>query len=549
MVHPDNEVHLSQYSLTNRLPEETLLAIFRYALPPSWVVKYGMTLPPFPLTAWSTDLKTKLSIIRACKRWHRIGLECLYESVILHWIGQLPAFVQALETLASGIGAFVQHLRIEYWVPRGYHALHSTELNKVFKLCPRLTHFAFNPQLLPLGPLPAFPEVPTLALGAIAHLEICDRVKYAAVVPALVQLCPTLESLSLLLPTTYAADHPTLNFACLENLRLGVAAESVLPSPGTIWAIPQMQQLLIHCAPNCEIAGTMSPSSERYFTVVRAFLGAYGRTLRVLSVRISAGTANEEPVYDFEQFLDPCPVLQHLYVTDRPRLSRSRPSQDAGMFRSVDILDETDPLWAFVFKAWRTELKDNYPGLRSCRSTDLCMDLFPQLPPFGEDSNGDTSFSTACYLHFLCSDGYENAYYGSNTDDSELECNAECDHAPDDDSDQNCEKNGDEGCDKSCDGNCKDFVEDSDEDCDKGCNKDHDENSNKNCDESLDKGLDENSDEDFSEGSDEDQDVSDQDSDDNNFEHIDDSLPIPGDDEEWEIDREEAMTILRRTLE
>ncbi|KAJ6503870.1 hypothetical protein C8R45DRAFT_1091639 [Mycena sanguinolenta] len=467
-----------------------------------------------PLTEWSADLDTKLSIIRVCKKWHRIGLELLYESVVLHWIGQLPAFVYALEALADGIGAFVQHLRIEYWVPRGYHTLHNTELKKIFKLCPRLMHFAFNPQLLPIGPIPAFPEVSTL--GAIAHLEICDRVKYAAVVPALVHLCSTLRSLSLLLPTTYAADHPTLNFACLENLRLGVAGESVLPGPGAIWAIPQLQQLLIHCAPTCEIAGTMSPSSERYFTVVRAFLDAYGRTLRVLSVRNSSRGANEEPEPDFEQFLEPCPVLQHLYVTDRSRFSGS---WFCGIFRSVDILNEIDPFWVSRFADLKAELEEGYPQLRTCRRADVCLDLFPELPPTGEDSN--------------------------DTDDSELECgpcDTESDHGPDQGSDQNCDKNDGEGCDKNCDESCEDCVEDSDENCGKG--KDHDEGSNKI---SSDKGCDEDSDEDFSEGSDEDQGFSDsdEDSDDNNFEHIDDSLPSPGDDEEWEIDRAETMIIFR----
>ncbi|KAF7343848.1 F-box domain-containing protein [Mycena sanguinolenta] len=409
VVHPDNEVHLPRYSLTNRLPDETLLAIFRYALPSSWVVKYGRTMPPFPPAGWSADLCTKLSIIRVCKEWYRIGLEFLYESVTLHWIGQLPAFVQALETLADGgVGAFVQYLQVEYWVPRGYHKLHNTELKKIFKLCPRLTHLAFNPQVLPLGPIPAFPEVSTLTLGSIAHLEICDRVKHAMVVPALVQLCSTLQSLSILLPTTHDTDHPTLVFASLENLRLGVAAESVFPGSGPIWVIPHLKQLLIHRACTCEIAGTTSPSSDMFSTVVRVLLDRYGCTLRVLDVRLDWDSVKVQSERDFALWLDPCPVLQHFYV---PVLLSGPRYFDEPVFRTVDILDENDPRSLPTFAHSRAWLKDRYPELRTCHGGDSCLDLFPQLPPIGAGSNGLSSFSAASCLQFLCSEEFERYIY------------------------------------------------------------------------------------------------------------------------------------------
>jgi hypothetical protein len=90
--------------------------------------------------------------MRVCKTWHRVGLEFLYESVALHSIGQLPAFVNALEARmgdgggTGGVGAFVRQLEIGYWVPRAYYTLHETELAGVLALCPRLTHFAYNPK-------------------------------------------------------------------------------------------------------------------------------------------------------------------------------------------------------------------------------------------------------------------------------------------------------------------------------------------------------------------------------------------------------------------
>ncbi|KAJ7485825.1 hypothetical protein FB451DRAFT_65685 [Mycena latifolia] len=76
------------------LPHEILLIIFRYALPPAWALKGGDTsFSPFPQSAWSMDLRMKLTILRVSKTWHQIGLGLLYESIALRRIGQLPSFV------------------------------------------------------------------------------------------------------------------------------------------------------------------------------------------------------------------------------------------------------------------------------------------------------------------------------------------------------------------------------------------------------------------------------------------------------------------------
>ncbi|KAJ7204231.1 hypothetical protein C8J57DRAFT_1619832 [Mycena rebaudengoi] len=214
---------------TSKLPQETLLFIFRHALPPSWVMGYISSLAPFPQKIWSADNETKLCIMGVCKTWHRFGLEFLYENVMLRSLGQLAAFVHTLET-RPGLAAFVRRLEICYPVVRGYTALHSTEADKIFELCPRLTHFVFNPPLIAVGHRapahpPAFPVIAGVSL-ALTNLDIGDNVEYAIVLPALVQLCQTLQSLSLPLPDHYGDAHPTLTFARLENLRIAVVPGS-----------------------------------------------------------------------------------------------------------------------------------------------------------------------------------------------------------------------------------------------------------------------------------------------------------------------------------
>src|ERR1700761_4840410 len=109
----------------NTLPAETLFFIFRLALPPSWVLIHGDSLPPFPCPIWSADMCVKRAITGVCKTWYRIGVEFLYENVMLRSIGQLPAFVRTLETRRE-LGSFVRRLDVSCMIPLGYSLLYST---------------------------------------------------------------------------------------------------------------------------------------------------------------------------------------------------------------------------------------------------------------------------------------------------------------------------------------------------------------------------------------------------------------------------------------
>ncbi|KAJ7147018.1 hypothetical protein C8R44DRAFT_758614 [Mycena epipterygia] len=353
MQEPDLETPEKQTCL----PQEIWNAVFRNSLPPSWTMSGITSLPPFPETIWSADLRTKLSIIRVCKTWHQIGLEFLYESVMLRSIGQLPAFVDALKA-RDGLGDYVRSIDLCCFVPHGYYKLHDSEIKKIFALCPRLSHFAFTPSFF----FPGSPgTLPALA-STITSLEYEANIEYSAILPSLIQLCHTLRSLSLTLPDNYNADHPTLAFDNLENLRLGLAKDSLIPAAQ--WMIPGLRRVLLR-----DHFRLAFPAYRTKQQQANAFLDAYGGTGEVLVVPyLTSGILQE--------LLDRCPTLQHLGVP----LQLFLPSNHSTL-QSVDIFCPVAPHLPGLGEF--DDLKAGFPALRACRYLESIFGLqhFENLPP------------------------------------------------------------------------------------------------------------------------------------------------------------------------
>ncbi|KAJ6506984.1 hypothetical protein C8R45DRAFT_971181 [Mycena sanguinolenta] len=292
---------------TSKLPDETFLLIFRHALPPSWVIGYASSLAPFPQKIWSADIETKLCIMAVCKAWYRFGLEFLYENLMLRSLGQLPAFIRTLEARPE-LATLVRRLEICYPIVRGYTTLHSTEADKIFELCPRLAHFVFNPPFFagghraPTHP-PAFPAIAGVCV-ALTNLDIGDDIDYSVVRPALVQLCETLQSLSMSLPDHYGDPHPTLVFARLENLRIALTSGSRVSA--AYWVCPSLQQLVIRPRGHME--------ADVYHAPVRQFLAAYGATVIALTVFPLEMSWRRPDPFPFPDLHVHCPALRYLGI-------------------------------------------------------------------------------------------------------------------------------------------------------------------------------------------------------------------------------------------
>ncbi|KAJ7258436.1 hypothetical protein B0H12DRAFT_444525 [Mycena haematopus] len=351
---------------TSNLPDETLLLIFRHALPPSWVMWCGSSLAPFPQTIWSADIETKLCIMGVCKTWHRLGLEFLYENVTLRSLGQLAAFVRTLEARPE-LSVRTRRLGICYPVVRGYTTLHFTESNKIFELCPRLTHFVFNSQPIlgghraPENP-PAFPAIAGVCL-ALTNLDIGDEVEYPVVLPALVQLCHTLQSLSLLLPDQYGDGHPKLTFTRLENLRVAFTQGSHVPA--AYWVCPGLQQLAIRAQ------GSMT--TEIYQALASVFLAAYGAKVTALTVRPLDIMWRGSLPFPLPDLSAQCPMLRYLGVTEHA--VNGEPPLCHPTVVSLDIFrngrPDVPPDGEFE------RLQSRFPALRACRYVQMSLAFTP----------------------------------------------------------------------------------------------------------------------------------------------------------------------------
>ncbi|KAJ7282841.1 hypothetical protein C8J57DRAFT_1296688 [Mycena rebaudengoi] len=268
---------------TIELPHEILLIIFRYASAPSWLLNRNGYLEASHSILCS-DLRMKIAIMGVCKNWHQIGIELLYKNVALRRIGQLPAFVRALEGRV-GLGALVCRLNLSCFVPRGYSLLFQRETQKLISLCPRLEHIAFNPPF----------TVPTLAYvlppigSTITSLECSSAVDAFVVLDLLIRLCNTLRSLSFTPPESWDDNGPELVFENLEDLYVRIAL------PPLKWTMPRLRRL-------------WSAGSCRSGQDVNGWFSAHGPALIFVSWRSKNGYIRD--------ILTRCPALEHLVIEE-----------------------------------------------------------------------------------------------------------------------------------------------------------------------------------------------------------------------------------------
>ncbi|KAJ7101292.1 hypothetical protein B0H15DRAFT_408140 [Mycena belliarum] len=337
------------------LPDEILLDIFRSALPPSWMMHWAKASPPFPLM-WSADMPTKLAIISVCRAWNRVGIEFLYESVVIRQIGQLPAFVHALET-REGLGALVRHFDTSCFRPPGYYDMHDAEIRKVFALCGNLAHFAYGPQFT--GSLPPFDRLSFVLPSNVTTLELGSLTNYPSILPSLAHLSSTLISLSLTIVASEPFDHTIeLVFPRLENLRIGFSIAYSVVHPELIlhWLMPALRCLVWH---------------DHYRTDSQAlpeFIKAGGQRLTSIDI-----------VYIPRQFyqaipaiLAYCPILEHIAVSyevyfdllgsSHPTLASLDVFVDNTVHWPTDIFN--DPL---IVRQTVYLNPQSFPSLRICR--------------------------------------------------------------------------------------------------------------------------------------------------------------------------------------
>ncbi|KAJ7456717.1 hypothetical protein B0H11DRAFT_2287284 [Mycena galericulata] len=363
--HPSTVYKSHHHSPFARLSHEILLEVLHHTLLPAWVLTYSTppSVAPFPQSASSADLRMKLVITQVSKTWNQLGVELLYERVAIRRIGQLKSLIWALEA-RDGLGTLVRSLDISCLVPRRFCELHESDIRKIFELCPRLSHFGF---------CPANDPRPTLHSSEIQHLlpdtshsltslVFNGDVDYPSIaVPALVQVCRNLQSLSLVLPDFLGpnvTEDPILHFDNLQELHLGgVCSQSKIPST---WLMPRLHRVLLRGCGRLPVHNLLAP---------------YGHTMTSLS--LFSFTAMPQDGAWIQTSLDHCPILEHLGVDMELLWNVLSPLQHKTI-TSLDVFCFPDIINPII--PWR--INDAFPALQTCRTLDSSMNALRDSIPF-----------------------------------------------------------------------------------------------------------------------------------------------------------------------
>ncbi|KAJ7506755.1 hypothetical protein B0H11DRAFT_2323248 [Mycena galericulata] len=346
-----------------RLSDEIFLMVLRQTILPSWATKYTIpsSLAPFPQSALSVDLHMKLVITQVSKVWNRIGVELLYESVSIRRLGQLKSLIWALQA-REGLSPLVRSLDINCLVPRGFCELHRSEVKRLFELCPRLNHFGFCPANDPLGRLQPS-ETQRLLPGSqsITSLVFNGEVDYSLIIlPALVQVCRNLRSLSLVLPDRKTANHPLLHFDNLQSLYLRINEGSdFLPST---WLVPRLQRVSLH--------------GEGGFLPAAMTLTPHRGTIRSLS--LFDFMAKDGEIHLLGQLINSFPALKHLAV-DNFLLRKGTFQLGHQTLTSLDLFIYLDARRMPTAQELQ-ELHRVFPALQTVRPLEQSMKALRDIP-------------------------------------------------------------------------------------------------------------------------------------------------------------------------
>ncbi|KAJ7451801.1 hypothetical protein B0H11DRAFT_2075148 [Mycena galericulata] len=326
------------------LPPEILLSVFRLSSPPWWLLKGEREMAHQSI--YSTALSMKLSIINVCKTWHQVGIEILYRSVLLRSIGQLPAFVRALEG-RDALGLLVRNLDISFFVPRGYSVLFESETKRLYD----------------------------------TSLEYTNAVDFAVVIPTLVELCGGLRALALALPLNYSCTPDSrLTFPKLEDLRVRVDLTPSGRDP-SVWKWPMPKLRRIWVTSDLPALYNLNHNSMQ----LPLLLDVYGRNLTFLSMCADST--------QLHALLGKCPAA--LVVGDRVSPASISSSGHLNV-KYVDVWHKWHGPQTNVESGKPTfnTLKVGFPALRACRYFDVTFghlwDLPVRFPP-GERQQQDDS--------------------------------------------------------------------------------------------------------------------------------------------------------------
>ncbi|KAH7915234.1 hypothetical protein BJ138DRAFT_1122894 [Hygrophoropsis aurantiaca] len=309
-------------------PFEIWHEIFQYLIPPTTFL--DSSLCRGPRSPWSLALCTKKILISVCKTWYNVGIHLLYQQIVLRRFPQIHSLLQSLD-LNSELGPMIMDITVSCFVSSDYSPVIKSELSRLLKYCPLVSHFTFAiepPTPLELYPPSEFLATATHMLSNITHIEFGPNVAFSDVVPHLTH-CKSLISLTFDMHgqtcgnmATEAVDLPmleTLQISWHSQKRPEVDVLIVVAS----WSMPRLHRFTAH---QTEFFVDIT---ELYYS---PFWKKYGPALSTLCVVVSRfvlwgpilGTPFNQSLLDFcpipgtsfvQSLLKLCPNLEHLAIS------------------------------------------------------------------------------------------------------------------------------------------------------------------------------------------------------------------------------------------
>lgn len=316
-----------------------------------------------PESSWCHALRTKKKLAGVCWDWYRVGLEILYEEVIIRRIGQISALLRTLET-GPYFGTIIKSLEVNCFVPKAYFSLFRENIGKIVKHCPLLHKIAFVPQVYLLEHPVPFP-ISFLGISrTITHLKCDPSFDFNSVAPGLVHLSQTLISLSV----TFSSQEttPSDTKALLSHLRY---LEIRCDRPSSIDILHQV--LIVPALTHFTLACTNCRGSRLSdFSSILQFCASRGSNLRRLQLNcICTDVRDRSAVTDiFQEIFNGCPFLEHFVQFAKCSaylLSLSHPT-----IRWIDEWDDIDVPGRYLLPDPQSHESNPFTSVSSLESVD-----------------------------------------------------------------------------------------------------------------------------------------------------------------------------------
>ncbi|KAH7925009.1 hypothetical protein BV22DRAFT_467230 [Leucogyrophana mollusca] len=303
-------------SLFVQPPVEILREIMELATAPPALLDPSLALGPN--SPWSQALRMKKSMALVCKMWHSVGVNVLYNSVVLRRIGQIASLWHTLQK-NSNLGLAIRSLRVSCIMIPGYLSVFQDGLRGIMASSPSARVYLDMSVHGQVSLLQAIP--PDFDASSVSHLEMRYYISFSYVSHHL--SCFTNLVSLVIWPCSYEAAQPTdqemfepnITLTRLTELHLGL--DLALPSHHLImdtiaskWRLPSLKRL--------SLALNLTQKVE----LLNRLFRAHGHYLSYLCIYLAGMYIDHEypsdvgaaPV-DLQDCLDCCPALRHL-VTD-----------------------------------------------------------------------------------------------------------------------------------------------------------------------------------------------------------------------------------------